>query len=151
MTIKISTLLSNRLDLLSKYRGTSPLTLAEELLVKAVQSAVDELPTEIAQAIETLASETINHRNAESVNGACKVVEYTAARLRFVRSRIEELPPDGLLRIRVPSHGVFELTREDFEADFRNVVESRSYQEAGYYHYATVPARALKYRVSGQR
>ena len=148
MTLHLSNLLSNRLELLSKYRGTSPPPLAEQLLVKAVQSAIDELPGEIAKAIETLAAETANHRTAESVNGAGELVEYTAARLRFVKSRIEELQPRGILRIRVPSHGTFELTREDFETDFWKVVKSRSYQEAGYYHYATVPVRALKYRVS---
>jgi hypothetical protein len=116
--------------------------------VQAVQSAIDELPIEIAKAIETLAAETANQRNTESRSGVVKMVEYTAARLRFVRSRIEELQPGGLLRIHVPSQGTFELSRENFETDFRNVLDSRSYQEAGYYHYASVPVRALKYRVS---
>jgi hypothetical protein len=148
MTIHLSTLLSNRLELLSKYGATSPQPLAEQLLAKAVQSAIDGLPIEIAKAIETLAAETANRRSTEAVSGVGKLVEYTAARLRFVKSRIEELQPGGLLRIRVPGHGTFELKKEDFETDFRNVVGSRSYQEAGYYHYATVPVRALKYRVS---
>jgi hypothetical protein len=145
----MSSLLSNRLELLSKYRGTSPLTLGEELMAQAVQSAIDQLPAEVAQAIETLASQTANHQNVEATEGAGNLVEYTAARLRFVRSRIEELQPAGTVRITVPGYGVFEFTRQDFETDFRNVVESRSYREAGYYHYATIPAKALKYRVAG--
>jgi len=148
LSLRISPALSNRLDLLSKYRGMPLPALAEELLAKACQVAVAELPPEISQAIETLASETASQRTARSANGADTLVEYTAARLRFLKSRIEKLQPGGKLRIRVPGQGIFEFTREDFETDFRNVIESRSYQESGYYHYATVPAKALKYRLS---
>jgi hypothetical protein len=108
MTLKISAAIGIRLELLSKFRGKPPADLAEELLAKAVQSAIDESPTGVAQAIETLASEA-DRNTRSSVNGAGQLVEYTSPRLRFIRRRIEELQPGGVLRIHVPSHGTFEF------------------------------------------
>ena len=71
-------------------------------------------------------------------------VSYKAPRLRFVAKHIEPLRPTDLFEIVTP-HGTFRMTKAQFYDDFSNVVATASYQEAGYYHYASVPERAWKY------
>jgi hypothetical protein len=72
------------------------------------------------------------------------VVSYDASRLRFVSDRIEPLRDGDQFEIVTPD-GTFRMTKAQFYSDFANVVASKSYQSAGYYHYPTIPERAWKY------
>ncbi len=54
------------------------------------------------------------------------------------------LTSEGLISIETP-HGIFEMTKSQFEADFPNVISSQSYLKNGVYHYPTVPEKAKKY------
>jgi hypothetical protein len=73
-------------------------------------------------------------------------VSYSAPRLRFVLDKIDRLAPTDIFEIVTPD-ATFRMSRADFERDFANVVRSPSYQNAGYYHYSTVPSKATKYIV----
>ncbi len=152
LTLRLTPVLEAKLELLSRHKRVSVAAYAEELLRKGVQYQLTELPVEVAQAMETLASEAMKQSADANGTGSheAAVVEYEAARLRFVKSRIDKLPVGGRLRIRVKSHGSFELSKEDLETDFLNVLESRAYNEAGYYHYAAIPSKAMKYRCWGR-
>jgi hypothetical protein len=74
------------------------------------------------------------------------VVEYEATRLLFRAKLIEPLHSSQSFRIITPG-GVFEMTKSEFYSVFSNVVASASYRENGIYHYASLPRKALAYRV----
>lgn len=71
-------------------------------------------------------------------------VKYQSKRLTFRRDPIAALAGDGVITIDTP-HGVFRMTKSEFEAEFPNVVSSESYAKNGVYHYPTVPDKAKKY------
>lgn len=60
--------------------------------------------------------------------------QYSATRLLFRRSVIEALSLDESFQI-VSPQGTFRFTRQEFEAEFPNVVNSKAYQVGGVYHY----------------
>lgn len=72
---------------------------------------------------------------------------YSSTRLLFRRSVIEGLAEGEKFQIVTPQ-GTFELTRQEFEFEFPNVVESRSYRLKGIYHYPRTPQRALRFLIS---
>lgn len=80
-----------------------------------------------------------------STSRGVAAAEYTASRLSFRRDVIEALREDDAFRVVTP-HGTFEMTRAEFHDTFAKVVASRSYREAGLYHYPTVPRRAERFR-----
>ena len=73
------------------------------------------------------------------------VVSYSSTRLTFRRDAVRTLPPRGILLIRVrPRSGDpydVAMTREDFEANFANIVKSRSWIERGIYDCSNPPPR----------
>ena len=73
--------------------------------------------------------------------------QYSATRLLFRRPVIEALSMDESFQIVTPQ-GMFQFTRREFEAEFPNVLKSKSYRIKGNYHYPTTPQRALKYLIS---
>jgi len=75
-------------------------------------------------------------------------VTYTSSRLRFKASVIEPLRPSNSFRVVTPA-GTFQMTKADFHRDFDNVTASSSYRDKGDYNYKDIPAKALKYLVSG--
>lgn len=136
----------DRLDLLARYRGQSVADVAREVLDTGLRATFSTLPDNVATAIETLAPARPSQAARPSTTNG--VVEYEAARLRFLKKRIDPMHPHDMLRIKVPGQGIFEMTKQQVLDEFENVFASRAYQEAGYYHYSTTPQRALKYRVS---
>lgn len=73
---------------------------------------------------------------------------YSAARLTFVRDRIEPLNLDDRFRVETP-HGTFEMSKRDFLHAFSNVAQARSYWDAGSYNYSRVPSKAAVFIVDG--
>jgi hypothetical protein len=69
---------------------------------------------------------------------------YEARRLTFRAEVIEALRDDESFRVVTPA-GTFEMTKAAFYRSFPNVVASRSYIDAGLYHYPTIPAKALPF------
>lgn len=72
--------------------------------------------------------------------------EYMAGRLTFRRDVIEQLGDDDWFRI-VSPQGTFQMTKAEFYRAFPRVVQSRSYREAGIYHYPQVPKAAEQFRI----
>jgi len=136
----------DRLDLLARYRGQSTADATRDVLAAGLEAIFETLPPNVAAAIETLTPNSPPQTaGANTSNG---LVEYQAARLRFLKKKIDPMQPNDLLRIKVPGEGIFEMTKQQALNEFSNVFATRSYQRAGYYHYSTTPQRALKYRVS---
>lgn len=69
---------------------------------------------------------------------------YHSTRLLFKAAIIEALEPAQRFAVITPE-GTFEMSKADFYRAFPNVVGSRSYREAGVYHYPKVPAVALEF------
>lgn len=76
------------------------------------------------------------------------MIKYSATRLLFKRAVIEPLSMDEVFQILTPQ-GIFQFTRRQFESEFSNVLQSKSYRIGGAYHYTTTTHRALKYLISG--
>lgn len=74
------------------------------------------------------------------------VAQYRATRLTFRREVIEPLAPDERFRVITPS-GTYEMTKAEFYRAFSNVPRTRSYREAGIYHYPRLPGAAAQFRV----
>src|SRR5262249_645242 len=94
----------SRLELLSRYKGVSVSQLAHELIEEGLRAAVSALPPRVVDAIETIISGAGNMAMPpDNANGV--LVEYEAARLRFLKKKIEPLQPRDRLRIKVPGVG----------------------------------------------
>ena len=74
-------------------------------------------------------------------------VFYRASRLEFRRDVLEPLQPQDRFRVETPA-GVFEFSKADFQSVFANVAATASYRQLGRYHYSTLPAKALPFRLS---
>ena len=70
--------------------------------------------------------------------------EYNYNRLCFKANVIESLKEYDIFVVHTPK-GRFQMTKSDFYRVFTNVIKSRSYQEAGIYHYPTIPSKALQF------
>ena len=77
---------------------------------------------------------------------AVKTSTYNATRLLFRKAVIESLGLDESFQVNTPN-GNFRFTKRQFYTSFPGVVQSRSYQIGGVYHYPTVPQRAARFRV----
>jgi hypothetical protein len=71
-------------------------------------------------------------------------VSYRANRLLFKAAVIEPLDLSDHFQVITPD-GTFEMSKADFYRAFPNVIQSRSYREAGVYHYPKVPSAALEF------
>lgn len=71
---------------------------------------------------------------------------YEYYRPGFRADVIEALDDSDYFEVVTPV-GTFRLSKLEFYRDFPNVTRSRSYREAGIYHYPTVPGKAERYRV----
>jgi hypothetical protein len=136
--------LTDKLEILARMQRQPVQTFGEALLSDAINAALEKLPIEVRNAIETLIEATPDY-NTTTLNGT-PVVAYAAPRLRFVRDLINPLPPHGVIRITVPGDGVYVMTKAEFDRDFANVANSRAYTQSGYYHYPSVPRKAEPYR-----
>lgn len=73
---------------------------------------------------------------------------YSAPRLRFYADIIEPLPMGAIFEIISPD-ATWQMTKADFYRVFPNVVTSKSYTNARYYHYPKPPEKAEQFRVRG--
>jgi len=69
-------------------------------------------------------------------------------RLTFYRHKIEPLGAKQTFRIIVEGTGTFEITKEEFLANFNDVLMSPSYRSDGLYTYKEIPEKARKYFLS---
>lgn len=77
-----------------------------------------------------------------------KIITYKHSRLAFVRDIIEPLNDKDSFRIE-SNVGIFQMTKAQFRTFFPNVRASRSYIDAGCYHYPTIPQKARQFLVEG--
>jgi hypothetical protein len=70
---------------------------------------------------------------------------WDAPRLSFYRHKIDPLDPKQTFRITIPGTGVFEISKEEFLAQFNDAVMSQSYRADGLYTYPQIPEKARKY------
>ena len=73
---------------------------------------------------------------------------WTAPRLTFYKHKIEPLHPKQSFKITVEGNGEFELTKEEFVAQFNDVMMSPSYRSDGLYTYPQIPEKMQRYRKS---
>jgi len=135
------------LDALSTLMQASTGRVIEVLASAYVQA----LPDSEAQVIRGL-KEAALARLASDVPAPGKgrtapVATYKFSRLCFKRDLIEALGPNDSFRVETPI-GTFQMTQADFRRVFPNVTQSRSYLEAGLYHYRTLPSQAEQFRVA---
>lgn len=71
---------------------------------------------------------------------------YCATRLLFRKSEIEAIDWDESFEVRMPT-GIFRMTKREFYSEFPNVIASLSYSQRGAYHYASLPAKAKRFRI----
>jgi hypothetical protein len=69
---------------------------------------------------------------------------YEFSRLCFKKAIIELLSSSDEFRVITPV-GMFQMSKAKFYEVFANVVQTRSYQEDGIYHYTKVPKKALQF------
>jgi hypothetical protein len=74
------------------------------------------------------------------------IAAYNATRLLFRKTVIESLRLDESFQVNTPV-GNFRFTKQEFYKSFPGVVQSRSYQTGGIYHYPKVPKYAEPFRV----
>jgi hypothetical protein len=73
-------------------------------------------------------------------------VSYSAPRLRFYADIIEPLAMSAVIEIVSPD-ATWRMTKADFYRVSPNVVASKSYVQAHYYHYPKPPEKAEQFRV----
>ena len=74
------------------------------------------------------------------------MIEYSFSRLCFKADIIEQLHDTDAFSVHTPS-GTFCMTKAEFYNVFDNVVKTKSYIEKGVYHYPTIPAKALVFKI----
>jgi hypothetical protein len=74
------------------------------------------------------------------------ITSYSAPRLRFYADVIEQLAKRDVFEIVTPN-ATWRMTKEDFYRVFPNVVASKSYTQARYYHYPKPPEKADQFLV----
>ena len=73
-------------------------------------------------------------------------VSYSSTRLLFKRDEIEPLDWDDQFSVYSSNDGcTYEMTKREFYDVFSNVVKTKSYKEAGIYHYVRTPAKAFQF------
>ena len=76
-------------------------------------------------------------------------VSYSSTRLLFRRDKIESLDWDEKFRVYASNDECsYEMSKREFYDVFSNVVKTKSYKEAGIYHYVKTPAKAFQFIVS---
>jgi hypothetical protein len=65
--------------------------------------------------------------------------------LTFYRHKIDPLDPKQTFKIVVEGIGSFEISKEDFVAQFNDVMMSPSYRAEGLFSYREVPEKAKRY------
>jgi hypothetical protein len=70
---------------------------------------------------------------------------WSAPRLTFYRHKIDPLDPKQTFKIVVEGLGSFEISKEDFVAQFNDVMMSPSYRAEGLFSYREVPEKAKRY------
>lgn len=70
---------------------------------------------------------------------------WASPRLTFYRHKIEPLHAKQTFRITVDGLGDFEISKEEFLAQFNDVVMSPSYRAEGLYSYQAFPEKARRY------
>lgn len=70
---------------------------------------------------------------------------WIAPRLTFYRHKIDPLHAKQSFKISIEGSGEFEITKEEFLAQFNDVVMSPSYRADGLYSYPAIPDKARRY------
>ena len=70
---------------------------------------------------------------------------WKSARLTFYRHHIEPLGPNQSFRIDIDGFGTIQMTRQEFQTAFNDVVMSSSYRSDGIYSYEQVPEKARRF------
>lgn len=67
-------------------------------------------------------------------------------RLTFYKHRIEPLRGKQSFEITIDGHGVYEISKDDFQKDFNDVIMNSQYRTEGIFTYAEIPDKMMKYK-----
>jgi hypothetical protein len=87
-------------------------------------------------------------RRKKAVKKGTKVglgAEWNSTSLTFYKHKIEPLDPKQWFIITVDGHGKVRMTREEFNADFMDVILLEDYYQNGSYSYREFPEKAKKF------
>jgi len=70
---------------------------------------------------------------------------WSSSRLTFYRHHIEPLGPNQYFRIEVDGFGTIQMTRQEFQVAFNDVVMSTSYRSDGIFSYEELPEKAKRF------
>lgn len=70
---------------------------------------------------------------------------WSSPRLTFYKHKIEPLHAKERFRIAVEGHGEYEFSKEEFLAQFNDVVMSPTYRSEGHYSYPAIPEKARRF------
>jgi len=108
----------------------------------------EKFENEIAPKAKTNIKKLIRSIEMDETSESIKI-SYSSTRLLFKRDEIEPLDWEDKIRIYASNDNCsYEMTKREFYEVFSNVVKTRSYLEAGIYHYVKTPAKAFQFIVS---
>ncbi len=70
---------------------------------------------------------------------------WSSAKLTFYKFKIEPLDPKQTFKINVDGYGDFEISKEDFQSVFSDVILSKDYVREGSFTFPEFPDKAKKY------
>jgi hypothetical protein len=70
---------------------------------------------------------------------------WSSARLTFYKFKIDPLHVKQTFRITLDNYGDFEISKEEFQSVFSDVILSKEYNREGSYSYKELPDKARKY------
>jgi hypothetical protein len=119
-----------------------------EILASTYVQALPDSEAEVIKGLKEAALTRLSSGTPAPGKGRTQpATTYKFSRLCFKRDLIEALGPNDPFRVETPV-GTFQMTRAEFHRAFPNVAQSRSYLEAGLYHYRTPPSQAEQFRLA---
>lgn len=70
---------------------------------------------------------------------------WSSSSLTFYRHHIDPLGPKQSFRVVIDNLGTFEMTREEFQSVFNDVIMSNKYRQEGYFSYPSLPEKAQRF------
>jgi hypothetical protein len=75
---------------------------------------------------------------------------WTAPTLTFYKHHIEPLDPKQTFKINLENGDIFEMTKDEFNQVFSDIMLSKEYSEDGAYSFDEIPDRATQYLTSAE-
>jgi len=129
-----------QLDAFAKFQDHAAAQAAQLKAASQRPSAVQRMPEPPPKKRSPARRETTTGQTRRGLGAA-----WNAPRLTFYKHKIEPLHLKQSFKITVEGTGEFEITKEEFLAQFNDVVMSPSYRSDGLFTYPKVPDKARRY------